>query len=198
MESYRIVLSLAVLTTVVVFSCQPNKNAEQKEAPLNVVKTERKQDAEQLTGHRFLTFNTVIRVNQIEVARDKNVGRDERDLHTPEKVIKFREAIEKGFPGSRITWAFSWLALNDTTTNYKTIRELVVGYHYRYGDEITFINNDLADAVMGTFVMGTGGTDGNAGQLAEGDTITNFLGSGLEATISYTGGDGNDVVLPLC
>ena len=83
------------------------------------VKPERKQDADQLTGHRFLTFNTVIRVNQIEVARDKNVGRDERHLHTPEKVIKFREAIEKGFAGSRITWAFSWLALHDTTTNYK-------------------------------------------------------------------------------
>ncbi|MEI6049669.1 MAG: DUF3863 domain-containing protein [Bacteroidota bacterium] len=96
-------------------------------------------DSISLMGHRFLTFNTVIRVNQIEVARDKNVGRDERDQHTPEKVIKFREAIEKGFPGSRITWAFSWLALHDTTTNYKKIRELVVSYHYRYGDEITFI-----------------------------------------------------------
>lgn len=92
-----------------------------------------------LMGNRFLTFNTVIRVNQIEVARDRNVGRDERHLHTPEKVIGFREAIEKGFPGSRITWAFSWLALHDTTTNYKAIRDLVVGYHHRYGDEITFI-----------------------------------------------------------
>jgi len=92
-----------------------------------------------IVGNRFLTFNTVIRVNQIEVRRDKNVGRGERHLHTPEKVKGFREAIEKGFPGSRITWAFSWLALHDTTTNYKTIRELVVDYHYRYGDEITFI-----------------------------------------------------------
>jgi len=27
-----------------------------------------------LTGNRFLTFNAVIRVNQIEVSRDKNVG----------------------------------------------------------------------------------------------------------------------------
>jgi Domain of Unknown Function with PDB structure (DUF3863)/Domain of Unknown Function with PDB structure (DUF3864) len=139
MKRYRIVFSLAVLISMVLFSCHSNKKIEQKEEPLNVVKTERKQDAEQLNGHRFLTFNTVIRVNQIEVARDKNVGRDERHLHTPEKAIKFREAIEKGFPGSRITWAFSWLALHDTTTSYKIIRELVVGYHYRYGDEITFI-----------------------------------------------------------
>ncbi len=92
-----------------------------------------------LIGHRFLTFNTVIRVNQIEVARDKNLGVDERAFHTPAKVIKFRSAIEAGFPGARITWAFSWLALHDTSANYTKIRELVVGYHYRYGDEITFI-----------------------------------------------------------
>jgi len=92
-----------------------------------------------LTGNRFLTFNTVIRVNQIEVARDKNLGRDERNLQTPEKAMKFREAIEKGFPGAQITWAFSWLALHDTTANYRKIRELVASYHYKFGDEITFI-----------------------------------------------------------
>ena len=75
-----------------------------------------------LKGNRFLTFNTIIRVNQIEVSRNKNAGVDERTLHSPEKIIKFREAIEKGFPGSKITWAFSWLALNDTTRQYQTIR----------------------------------------------------------------------------
>ncbi len=55
------------------------------------------------------------------------------------KVIAFRKAIEDGFPGARITWAFSWLALHDTTADYIEIRELVVGYHYKYGDDITFI-----------------------------------------------------------
>ena len=92
-----------------------------------------------LIGHRFLTFNTVIRVNQIEVSRDRNLGVDERSVHTPSRVIAFREAVETGFPGAKMTWAFSWLALHDTTANYIKIRELVVGYHYRYGDEITFI-----------------------------------------------------------
>ncbi len=92
-----------------------------------------------LMGHRFLTLNTVIRVNQIEVARDRNMGNDERDLHTPEKVIAFRKAVEEGFPGAKITWAFSWLALNDSTANYREIRKLVVGYHNKYGDEVTFI-----------------------------------------------------------
>ncbi len=94
---------------------------------------------EALMGHRFLTFNTIIRVNQIEVSRDRNVGEDERALHTPEKVLAFREAVEEGFPSARMTWAFSWLALNDSTENYKEIRKLVVGYHHKYGDEITFI-----------------------------------------------------------
>ena len=54
-----------------------------------------------LMGHRFLTFNTVIRVNQIEVSRDKNVGFDERALHTPSKVIAFRRAIENGISGRK-------------------------------------------------------------------------------------------------
>ena len=96
-------------------------------------------DLDSLMGNRFLTFNTVIRVNQIEVSRNKNVGEDERKLHTPDRVITFREAIAAGFPGARITWAFSWLALQDTSDNYRKIRELVAGYHRQYGDEITFI-----------------------------------------------------------
>lgn len=98
-----------------------------------------KENQLQLIGNRFLTFNTVIRVNQIEVSRNKSIGFDERNLHSPQRIIQFREAIEKGFPGSRITWAFSWQALNDTTSQYKTIRKLVVGYHNKFGDEITFI-----------------------------------------------------------
>lgn len=93
----------------------------------------------QLMGNRFLTFNCVIRVNQIEVSRFQNKGHDERNLHTPAKLMEFRNAFEKGFPGAKMTWAFSWLALHDTTFNYAKIREIVVGYHFKYGDEITFI-----------------------------------------------------------
>ena len=47
--------------------------------------------------------------------------------------------MEKCWPGARITWAFSWLALKDQRQNYKDLRELVVSYHKKYGDEITFI-----------------------------------------------------------
>lgn len=52
------------------------------------------------------------------------------------------------------------------------------------GEVFTILANDLADSVAGTF----------AG-LAEGAVLSNFLGSGLAATLSYQGGDGNDVTL---
>jgi len=94
---------------------------------------------DELMGHRYLTINTIVRVNQIEVTRDKNEGRDERHLHSPEKVKAFREAVSSEFPEASITWAFSWLALHDQTDNYKQIRDLVVSYHNKYGDDITFI-----------------------------------------------------------
>lgn len=108
-------------------------------APCISAQVKKKADADGLMGHRFLTFNTVIRVNQIEVSRDRNVGQDERALHTPARVIAFRNAVAEGFPGGKMTWAFSWLALHDTSYNYRKIRKLVIGYHYKYGDDITFI-----------------------------------------------------------
>ena len=40
-------------------------------------------------GGRFLTLNTVIRVNQIEAARYLNEGEDEAAVHTPETVAAF-------------------------------------------------------------------------------------------------------------
>lgn len=98
-----------------------------------------RESADGLMGNRFLTFNTVIRVNQIEVSRDRNVGQDERALHTLARVIAFRNAVAEGFPAGKMTWAFSWLALHDTSYNYREIRKLVVSYHYKYGDDITFI-----------------------------------------------------------
>ncbi|MBL4585819.1 MAG: choice-of-anchor D domain-containing protein, partial [Flavobacteriales bacterium] len=52
------------------------------------------------------------------------------------------------------------------------------------GETFTVVNNDGVDAITSTF---------NA--LPEGATISNFLGSALDATISYVGGDGNDAVI---
>jgi len=52
------------------------------------------------------------------------------------------------------------------------------------GNTFTIVNNDGTDAIIGTF-----------NGLPEGAAIPNFLGSGLSASITYTGGTGNDVVL---
>ncbi len=54
------------------------------------------------------------------------------------------------------------------------------------GQSFTVIDNDGADAIVGTFIG-----------LTEGAAIYNFLGSVFTATISYTGGSGNDVVLTI-
>ena len=92
-----------------------------------------------LLGNRFLTFCSVIRVNQIEAGRDQNLGQDEAAAHTPENVQAMREAVERGWPGARMSWALSWHALDDDRANYRAIRKLMPEYHERYGDEITVI-----------------------------------------------------------
>lgn len=50
----------------------------------------------------------------------------------------------------------------------------------------TLLDNDGTDSIIGTFKS-----------LPEGATFSNFRGSGLDATLSYRGGTGNDVVLSL-
>ncbi len=92
-----------------------------------------------LIGHRFLTFNTVVRVRQIEVTRDTAHGPYESSIHSPREARIFREAIAEAWPGARITWAFSWLALQDERETYRDLRRLVVSYQKKFGDEITFI-----------------------------------------------------------
>ena len=92
-----------------------------------------------LVGQRILTLNTIVRVRQIEVTRDTAHGPDESSVHTPAEARTCREAIDKAWPGARITWAYSWLALHDTRESYRELRELVVSYHKKFGDEITFI-----------------------------------------------------------
>ena len=63
----------------------------------------------QLLGNRFFTFTTVVRVNQIETSRDVTNGEDELHIHGPEEACTFRETVEKGWPGARITWALRML-----------------------------------------------------------------------------------------
>ncbi len=92
-----------------------------------------------LMGNRYLTICSIIRVNQIEVSRDKSVGFDESAAHTAEAARLFRETIEKNLPGTSITWAFSWLALKDQRENYLELKKQIIDYHKKYGDEITYL-----------------------------------------------------------
>jgi hypothetical protein len=92
-----------------------------------------------LDGRRILTFNSVIRVNQIEVTRTRNEGFDEADIHTSENVRALRDAFAAGWPGAPMTWAFSWRALFDERENYRRIRALMPEFRDRFGDDVTFI-----------------------------------------------------------
>ena len=81
-----------------------------------------KKKAGMVGGRRILTLNSVIRVNQIEVSRDRIEGVDEADRHTPENVAVLRRSFAAGWPGAPMTWAFSWRALHDQRDNYRQIR----------------------------------------------------------------------------
>jgi hypothetical protein len=88
---------------------------------------------------RFLTHVSVVRVNQIEVTPNRSIGQDEAADNRPERIRARRDAFARGCPDGRMTWAISWLALNDDRQEYKEARRLLASYHDRYGDEITFI-----------------------------------------------------------
>ncbi len=88
---------------------------------------------------RFLTHVSVVRVNQIEVTPSRSIGEDEAADNSPDQIRSRREAFLRGSPHGKMTWAISWLALNDTRKEYKDARRLLASYHERYGDEITFI-----------------------------------------------------------
>ena len=93
----------------------------------------------ELMGNRFLTLSTLVRVNQIETSRGEVDGSDESSVHSPAEARVFRDAVEHGWPGARITWGFSWLALKDQRPDYLELKKQVVSYHEKFGDEITFV-----------------------------------------------------------
>ena len=57
----------------------------------------------------------------------------------PTASARGAKPLPRGCPNGRMTWAISWLALNDTRQEYKEARRLLASYHDQYGDEITFI-----------------------------------------------------------
>jgi hypothetical protein len=120
-----------------ILSCSaPSPEASTQKSPMGAPPVE---SGLTLMGNRFFTFNTIVRVNQIEVSREETHGEDESSIHTVEEARTFREAIAKAWPGARITWALSWRALQDKRQNYVDLRTQIVQYHHHYRDEITFI-----------------------------------------------------------
>ncbi len=83
--------------------------------------------------------------------------------------------------GSTVCTEYDQIQVNGSVTLNTPTLSLVGGYAATTGDMIVLIDNDGADAVTGTF-----------NGLAEGDAVT--VGA-FNGTISYTGGDGNDIVL---
>ena len=133
----KLTAGLAVFAAIVLcISCNtPQKAKVESDNAARLLKD----DGLKIMGNRFFTLSTVVRVNQIEVSRDKTEGTDESSVHSPEEARTFRETIEKSWPGARITWSFSWLALKDQRPNYMDLKKLIVSYHEKYGDEITFL-----------------------------------------------------------
>ena len=88
---------------------------------------------------RYINFLTAVRVHAWENTRARTHGTwMERNKHTPAIALKMRKALDEGFPGARITWGWSWAALNDMSPNYVELRKLMSQFHKQYGDEMTF------------------------------------------------------------
>lgn len=96
--------------------------------------------SEPLKG-RYINLMTAVRLHSYENTRSRLHGGygsgTEHDRHTPEIALRMRKSVEESFPGARITWAWSWGALNCADSNYAELRKLMVHFHQQYGDEIT-------------------------------------------------------------
>src|SRR5579862_2347610 len=68
---------------------------------------------------RFVTHVSIVRVNQIEVTPTHSFGEDEVADNRPEFIRARRDALANGWPGAKMTWAISWLALNDSRDQYR-------------------------------------------------------------------------------
>ena len=91
------------------------------------------------SARTILTHVSVVRVNQIEVL--PLVRSAKTKLPTIARITSAHDEkhSREAAPDGRMTWAISWLALNDDRQQYKDARRLLASYHDKYGDEITFI-----------------------------------------------------------
>ena len=85
---------------------------------------------------RYLAFMTAVRLHSWENTRARSHG-GATDPETPEIAVKMRKGLEEAFPGARITWAWSWGALNSMDSKYVELRKLMPQFVKEYSDEMT-------------------------------------------------------------
>jgi hypothetical protein len=113
---------------------------------------------------------------------------EERPEITGDVVFDQDSLFELGISGHLGTYTGQVLVSGSITIRPNAGIGLLPSYHHSFipegGQSYILFDNDGLDAISGTF----------AG-LGEGGAITDLLGFGIDATISYQGGDGNDVVI---
>lgn len=87
---------------------------------------------------RYICFMTGVRVHPWENTRARSHGDWMQEKHTAAIALKMRNSLAESFPGARMTWGWTWHALNKQTPDYVELRKLMAQFHKQYGDEITF------------------------------------------------------------
>ncbi len=88
---------------------------------------------------RFVTHVSVVRVNQIEVTPTKNLGEDEVPDNSPAPHSLAARGIRARLPRRKNDLGNQLARVEGQRQQYKDARRLLVDYHDKYGDEITFI-----------------------------------------------------------
>lgn len=124
-----------------------------------------------------VTIDAVNGTNPTAAGTDVNAGSGTLDFATGDKlnIAINSNTVDAGYSQLNVTGK----------VDISGVDLVLSGSHVPVGGQtFTIVNHDLVDAVTGTF-----------NGLPQGATLSNFLGSGLSAILSYTGGDGNDVVI---
>jgi hypothetical protein len=88
---------------------------------------------------RYINLMTAVRVHAWENTRARAHGTYmEQNKHTAAVALKMRKSVAEAFPGARMTWAWSWHALNNIEPNYVELRKLMAQFVKEYGDEMTY------------------------------------------------------------
>jgi CSLREA domain-containing protein len=111
----------------------------------------------------------------LRVGVDVNTGANTTFLATALKIVITNTTVDTGYTQLNLVGLVN---LNNAVLQLSGSNVPVAGQTFMV------VNNDSNDPIVGAF-----------NGLPQGSIINNFFGSGLNAQINYTGGDGNDAVL---